>query len=129
MSNKSTGNRAEHRVLGLLTSKGMLGEIIETKMRIIYKGGRAIQVADKGSKLGDIFGVLAGRAVLVEVKAHDEDVLQYSVLKDHQHANLTAWQAKGGMALVGWVRGTEARVFPYPVDWEPRQSLSWKAYE
>ncbi len=125
MSNKLTGNRAEDRVLAHLTAQGLLGEIIQTKMRVIWRRGRAVPVADKGTKLGDIFGVMAGKAVLVEVKAHDEDLLQYSVLQDHQHENLKAWKAQGGMALLGWVRGQDVRMLAYPDAWEPRQSLKW----
>lgn len=128
MGNKLAGNKAEKLVFDFLVGKGFIGEIIETKMRMARIGGRVIQVPAKGEKLGDIIGLWNTRGVLVEVKDHDEDRLQYSVLRDHQHAALRAWAGKEGAAYVAWVRGKEFALIVYPKNWEPRQSLMWEDY-
>lgn len=124
--NKSAGNSAEKLVLENLRSKGALCEIIETKMRLGRVGGRAILIPDSGTKLGDIYGMWNGRGLLVEVKNHLDDKLQYSILKSHQHGNMRNWINMGGKALVAWVREKEIYMFDYPVNWEPRISIRWE---
>ena len=126
MNNKKAGNEAEKMVLAKLRESGAICEIIETKMRIGRVGGRVILIPDSGTKLGDIYGVMSGKALLVEVKNHDEDKLQYSILKDHQHENMRKWTAAGGMAMIGWVRGTRISLFVYPMGWRPGTSCHWE---
>lgn len=126
MNNKRAGNKAEQAVLEKLQAQGAVAEIIETKMRLGRVGGRAILIPDSGKKLGDIFGVMSGKALLVEVKDHDEERLQYSVLKDHQHENMRKWAAAGGLSMIGWVRGSRICLFVYPMGWLPGSSCHWE---
>jgi Holliday junction resolvase len=122
MSNKSKGNLAEQLVLDHLRSKGMIGEIIETKMRMARVGGRAILVPDGGEKLGDIFGLMHGKAVLVEVKAVPS--LTYSILKEHQHENLRKWHECGGLAMVAWMKPCgKLLIIPYPMSWVSGENI------
>ena len=123
MSNKSKGNKAEQLVLKHLQSQGMMGEIIETKMRLARVGGRAILVPDGGEKLGDIFGLMDGKAVLVEVKAVES--LTYSILKDHQHHNLRTWYQQDGIALIAQVKNDGTLlIMPYPMLWVPGENIT-----
>ena len=123
MSNKSKGNRAEQLVLDHLISKGMIGEIIETKMRLARGPRGAFLVPDVGEKLGDIFGLMEGKAVLVEVKAVES--LTYSILKDHQHDNLRKWYQQGGVAVVAQVKSDGTMfIMPYPMMWIPGENIT-----
>ena len=128
MSNKLVGNQAEQFVYQLLVKQGFMGEIIQTKMRLARIRGRVVQVPDKGTKLGDIIGVWCARATLIEVKDHNEELFQYSVLKRHQHAALKKWKEKEGTSYIGWIRGGALCLIDYPLDWLPRASLSWRDY-
>lgn len=124
--NKSLGNTAEKLVLENLRSKGALCEIIETKMRLGRVGGRAILIPDSGSKLGDIYGMWNRQGLLVEVKNHPDDKLQYSILQKHQHENMRNWIDHSGKALVAWVRNGQIFMFDYPTNWIPRISIKWE---
>ena len=80
-------------------------------------------MADKGTKLGDIFGLWNTKAVLVECKHVPS--LTYSTLKDHQHENLRKWVAGGGRAIIAWVRGKDDIVLvDYPLDFAPGQNIN-----
>ena len=117
------GRLGEELVLEKLREAGAICEIIETKMRLGRIGGRVVLMPDSGKKLGDIYGLMRGKGLLVEVKSYDQDRLQYSILKDHQHKSLRDWSVGGGIAMVGWVRGKDVRLIEYPLGWLPGTSI------
>lgn len=127
MSNKLSGMNGEQIIFNHLQSLGFIGEIIETKMRLIRSGGRQFLAPQAGTKLGDIFGILQGRPLLVEVKSNDLPGLVRSTLKPHQHENLQAWRAHGGRSMIGWVRPEGFALFDYPLIWT--DTLRWDDYE
>lgn len=130
-NNKLNANRAEEKVLTLFQSMGLIGEIIETKMRMVRIRGRSVLMPDGKKKLGDIFGVMNGTAVLIEVKQTADPTLPHSNMKPHQPKNLDAWNEAGGIAYLAWVHNDEIRVIPWASirgTFVKNTSLDWEDY-
>lgn len=76
---------------------------------------------------GDWWGIMpgSGRSVLVEVKTHDEDRFQFSILKPHQVYALDSQVRCNGLAFLVWIHLTGEYVLRWPVSGlEPGKSIS-----
>jgi Holliday junction resolvase len=141
-ANKHAGKRAETLVLSTLRLHGLEVNAIETGWRVVRQFDRVtgkskiISATPLAKVLADVVGVLpGGRALLIEVKHHEEDRLSWSCLEDHQVANLDRWSRLGACVGVAWVRGLDIALIPWrpesdqwanglPIRWEIAQHIN-----